>query len=197
MDYTDDIVLLVNTPAQAETLLHSLEWAAAGIGLHINADKTEYKFFNQRGDFSTLNGSYLKLVDKFTCLGSSISSTETVINTRLTKAWTAINRLSVIQKSDLTDKMKRNFFSKQRSCRCCYMDALTAISKNAASNIEQVVEAAPHKVAAVWLVTAHHKNYPSQTNQKCGTLLEKRGRTHKQHITVDPFTWTSKGRTTS
>ena len=32
------------------------------------------------------------------------------IETRLTKAWTAINRLSIIWKSDLTDKMKRSFF---------------------------------------------------------------------------------------
>ena len=32
------------------------------------------------------------------------------IETRLTKAWTAINRLSTIWKSDLTDKMKRSFF---------------------------------------------------------------------------------------
>ena len=38
--YADDIALLVNTTAQAETLLHSLEWVAAHIGLHINADKT-------------------------------------------------------------------------------------------------------------------------------------------------------------
>ena len=29
-DYADDIVFLANTPAQAETLLHSLEQAAAG-----------------------------------------------------------------------------------------------------------------------------------------------------------------------
>ena len=29
---------------------------------------------------------------------------------RLTKAWTAIDKLSVIWKSDLTDKMKRSFF---------------------------------------------------------------------------------------
>ena len=41
-DYADDIALLANTPNQAKTLLHSLEWAAAGIGLHINAHKTEY-----------------------------------------------------------------------------------------------------------------------------------------------------------
>ena len=29
-DYTDDIALLTNTPAQAESLPHSLEWAASG-----------------------------------------------------------------------------------------------------------------------------------------------------------------------
>ena len=40
-DYADDIALLENTPAQAETLLHSLEWATSGIGLHFNADQTE------------------------------------------------------------------------------------------------------------------------------------------------------------
>ena len=50
------------------------------------------------------------LVDKFTYLGSSVESTEKDIKTRLTKAWTAINRLSIIWKSDLTDKMKRSFF---------------------------------------------------------------------------------------
>ena len=109
-DYADDIAILANAPAQAETILHSLERAAAGIGLHVNAHKTEYMCFNQTGDISTLNSSSLKLVDKFTYLGCSVSSTEIDIDTRLTKAWTAINRLSVIWKSDLTDKMKRSFF---------------------------------------------------------------------------------------
>ena len=109
-DYADDIALLASTPAQDETLLHNLERAAADFGLHINAHKTEYMCFNQTGAISTLNGSSLKLVDKFTYLGSSVSSTETDIDTRLTKAWTAINSLSVIWKSDLTDKIKRSFF---------------------------------------------------------------------------------------
>ena len=100
---TDDIVLLANTPNQAETLLHSLELATAGIGLHVNAHKTEYMCFNQAGDISTLDGTSLKLVGKFTYLGSSVSSTEKDIDTRLTKAWTAIDKLSVIYKTDLTD----------------------------------------------------------------------------------------------
>ena len=62
------------------------------------------------GDISTQNGSSLKQVDKFTYQGSNVSSTETDINTRLAKVWTAINRLLVIWKSDLNDKMKRIFF---------------------------------------------------------------------------------------
>ena len=45
-DYADDIALLVNTPAQAETLLHSLEGATAGIGLYVNTHKTEYTWFH-------------------------------------------------------------------------------------------------------------------------------------------------------
>ena len=66
--------------------------------------------YNQTGDISTLDGTPLKLVDKFTYLGSSVASTEKDIDTRLTKTWTAINRLSIIWKSDQTDKMKRSFF---------------------------------------------------------------------------------------
>ena len=45
-DYTDDIALLANIPAQAENLLHRLERVAGGIGLHVNAGKTEYMCFN-------------------------------------------------------------------------------------------------------------------------------------------------------
>ena len=106
-DYADDLALLANTPNQAEALLHSLERAAAGI---VNAHKTEYMCYNQTGNITTLDGASLRLVDKFTYLGSSVSSTENDIDTRLTIAWTAIDRLSIIWKSDLTDKMKRSFF---------------------------------------------------------------------------------------
>ena len=105
-----NIAILANTLNQAETLLHSLEWAATGINPNVNAHKTEYMCYNQTGDITTLDGTPQKLVDKFTFLGSSVSSTEKDIDTQLTKAWTAIDRLSIIWKSDLTDKMKCSFF---------------------------------------------------------------------------------------
>ena len=46
----------------------------------------------------------------FTYLGSSVSSNKNRISTWLAKAWAAIYSLSVIWKSELTDRMKRNFF---------------------------------------------------------------------------------------
>ena len=45
-NYSDDIALLANKPSQAESLLHSPERTAAGIGFHVNTDKTEYMCFN-------------------------------------------------------------------------------------------------------------------------------------------------------
>ena len=108
--YADDTAILANIPNQAETLQHGLERAAAGIGLHVNAHKTKYICYNQTADFSTLDRTSLKLVDKLTYLRSSISSTEKDIDTLQTKAWAVIDRLLIIWKSDLTDKMKRSFF---------------------------------------------------------------------------------------
>ena len=79
-------------PTQAESLLHSLEQATGGIGLHLNADKTEYMCFNEKGDISTLNSGSLKLVNKFTYRGNNISSTEKNIKMQLAKTWSAISR---------------------------------------------------------------------------------------------------------
>ena len=66
--------------------------------------------FNLIGDIATQGGSSLKLEDKFTYLGNSVPSTEKDIDRRLTKAGTAIDKLLIIWKSYLTDKMKRSCF---------------------------------------------------------------------------------------
>ena len=142
--------------------------------------------YNQTGDISTQDGTPLKLVDKFTYLGSSVASTEKDIDTRLTKAWTAINRISIIWKSDLTDKMKRSgridtaiWMHYMDSNKTAGEEARRQLYKNAASNLEQVLAATPHKTPTVRPPASYHENYSSQTNQTCRTLLEKQGRTHK------------------
>ena len=48
VDYVDDIALLANTSTLVQSLLHSLEQAASGNGLHINADKTEFMCFHPK-----------------------------------------------------------------------------------------------------------------------------------------------------
>ena len=57
------------------------------------------------GDISTLSGTPLKLVDKFTYLGCNISSTESNVNIGIRKAWITIDKLSIIRKSDLSNKI--------------------------------------------------------------------------------------------
>ena len=102
--------LLTSTSTQAESQLHRLEPAAGVIGFHLNADKTKYLCFNKKSDISILNDNSWKFVEKFRYLGSCISSTESNINMRLAKAWTAIDRLFIIWMSNLSDKMKCDFF---------------------------------------------------------------------------------------
>ena len=62
------------------------------------------------GEISKLNGSPLKLVDKLTYQGSSVSSTETGHQYANSKGMGSYRKLSVICKPDLTDKMKHSFF---------------------------------------------------------------------------------------
>ena len=62
-DYAGDPALLANTPAQAESLLHSLEQAARRINFYIYSDKTEFMRFKQDVAITLLNDKPLKLVD--------------------------------------------------------------------------------------------------------------------------------------
>ena len=83
----DSLLMAVHALVNRVSILHSLERAAAGIGLHVNTHKTKYMCYSQTGDISRLDGTPLKLVDKFTYLGCSISSTEKDIDTRLTNIY--------------------------------------------------------------------------------------------------------------
>ena len=139
--------------------------------------------YNQTGNITTLDGASLKLVDKFTNLGSSVSSTEKDIDTRLTKAWTAIDRLSIIWKSDLTDKMKRSFFQAAVVSillyGCTTWTLTKRLEKKLDGNSTRMLRAVLNKSWRQHPTRHQHENYTSKTNQARGTLLEKQGRAHK------------------
>ena len=90
-DYADYLALLVNSLAQPETLLYSLE-QAAGSNVFVNVNKTEIMSFKERVAISTLSSRPLKFGDLFKYLSSKILSTETNDNICLAKALTATDR---------------------------------------------------------------------------------------------------------
>lgn len=110
-DYADDLALLSDNNVNAQKLLHLLEETAAIIGLHTNAVKTEYMCYHQVDNpIETLNRIDLKKVNDFVYLGSNIASTEKDVLIRMSKAWSALDRLKVIWKSTLSEQIKKNFF---------------------------------------------------------------------------------------
>ncbi len=107
---------------------------------------------------STLDGTSLKLVDKFTYLGSSVSSTKKDIDTRLTKAWTAIDRLSIIWKSNLSDKTNRSFFQAAVVSILLYECTTWTLNKRLEKKLDGNCT---RMLRAILNKSWQHENYPS------------------------------------
>ena len=74
LDYADDLATLCDTIQDAQKLMYQLETAAAEVGLHINAKKTQCMNFNQPagGILTALNGNVIKEVEDYKYLGAWI-----------------------------------------------------------------------------------------------------------------------------
>ena len=105
-----DVAVLPNTPTQAESLLHSLEQAAGGIGLHVNADKTKYMCLKSKSRHLHTKWRLPETNGHVHWPRKPRLIYWKWYHVRVAKAWTAIDWLSIIWKSDLADKLKRNFF---------------------------------------------------------------------------------------
>ena len=101
VDYADNLMLLLNTSAQAESLLHYLEQTKGSIDLYVNENKIDLIcFLKERGIF-ILRCRLLKWVYPFTHLSSNISFAESDVNMCLIKVSSAKNTLSIIWKYDV------------------------------------------------------------------------------------------------
>ena len=89
-DYADNMALMADTIADAQTLLYSLETASGDIGLYVNAKKTECMSYNQIGTMHTLSSDGIKSVSFFFYLGSNVASTEADVKAKIGKAWGAL-----------------------------------------------------------------------------------------------------------
>lgn len=111
LDYADDLALVAETVADAESLLQSLETTAELVGLHCNERKTEYITTNPSpSELKSLSGTCIKRVDDFKYLGSFIMDSHKDFKHRKALAWTASNRLDKIWRSHLDNILKLRLF---------------------------------------------------------------------------------------
>ena len=110
-DFADDLALVSDNLEKAQVLLLRLEVSAEAMGLHVNCKKTQYMRYNQSdGDLVTLEGNKLKQVYDFKYLGAWIQSSERDMNIRIGQAWSALNKMGIMWKSNLQNHLKVGFF---------------------------------------------------------------------------------------
>ena len=99
-----------NKIENVEKLLKILETVAASVGLYMNTTKTKFIAVNTEGTITAQNGCDLEQVNIFDCLGDKIISSKNDIQVRIGSAWSALNKLTPIWKSNLDVSTKREFF---------------------------------------------------------------------------------------
>ena len=114
-DFADDLALLSDKIGNAEKLLKILETVAASVGLYMNTTKTKFIAVNTEGTITAQNGCDLEQVNDFNYLGSKIISSENEIqvgigSAGIGSAWSALDKLTAIWKSNLNVSIKREFF---------------------------------------------------------------------------------------
>ena len=108
--------------------------------------------YNQTGDISTLDGTSLKLVDKFTYLGSSVSSID--YRSYGNQTWPQF----LLGSGRVDTAIWMHYLDANKTAG---EEARRQLHENVASNIEQVLAATPQEAPTIRLPTFHHENYPS------------------------------------
>ena len=136
-------------------------------------------------------------MNRLTYLSRNISSTESDVNIRIRKVWNAIERLSIIWKSDLSDRIKRDFFQAVTVSVLLYglttWTPTKCVEKKLEGNytrmlrtfFKQILEAAPNETAEWRALLSHLPNFSNKTNKTSRTLLMKQGQTHKRRSHTD------------
>ena len=108
----------------------------------------------------------------------------------LLKVWTAVDRLSVTRKSDQSDKMKEDFFQAAVVSTLLYGCTTWTLTKyrkkKLDGNCTRMLRANIEQILEQQLSTLLPPIF--KTIKSCGTLLEKKGRTHKCHSSMEPNT---------
>ena len=103
LTFADDISLLENSNEEQQKQLDRLKLEASFVGLEINTQKTVQMRLNlptgSKPKNLQLNGEDIEFVEEFKYLGSYMSSSEKDVNSRISLAWSAFDKLKDILRS--------------------------------------------------------------------------------------------------
>ena len=134
-DFDNDLVILSYKIRNADKLLKILETAVASVGLYMNTTKTKLIEVNTEGIITAQNGCDLKQVKDFNYLDSKIISSENDIQMRIGSAWSALNKLTPIWKSNLDVSIKRKFFRNTVESVLTYSLQASTLTRSLASKL--------------------------------------------------------------
>ena len=108
MDFADDIALVSEGIKETQEMLTRVEKSAKRVGLSMNTGKTKYMSYNtiQQFEIKAIDGSNLKRVEDFKCLGAWLDSSAKDLKIRKVPAWRTCHQMRNIWKSTLSRKMK-------------------------------------------------------------------------------------------
>ena len=119
LDFADDIALISDHIEQARELLLSVERESKKVGLRINTGKTKYMYYNIEEEFeiaiadgTKIEQAIVKSTGKqdFKYLGSWVDTTYEDMRIRKGSAWSAMNKMDTMWKSNLSRRTKINLF---------------------------------------------------------------------------------------
>ena len=119
VDFADDIALISDHIEQARKLLLSVEKECKKVGLGINAGKTKYVSYNieeeislEIADGTKIEQAIVETTGKqdFKYLGSWVDTTSEDMRIRIGSAWSAMNKMDIMWKSNLRRQTKINLF---------------------------------------------------------------------------------------
>ena len=117
LDFADDIALILDQIDEAQNTLVNIENAAAKMGLHLNADKTESMMFNQEHkELKTRNNETIKVVKDFKYLGAWVDDSVKDIKTRRAQAWIVDCMQQTHKNLEICSKQKIKI---KPVCCCC------------------------------------------------------------------------------
>ncbi|KAL0881844.1 hypothetical protein ABMA27_001620 [Loxostege sticticalis] len=167
--FSDDIVILAETPKDLETMIESLNQESSRVGLEVNASKTNI-MTNSRKRTITVKGNRIEYVDSYIYLGKQVSfnkkNNEEEVTRRVNLTWRRFWSLKEVLKGNCNLHMKKVVMD------TCLLPCLLAMERSILKirkihkiksekirNKTKVIDALSHALTLKWRWAGHISRY--------------------------------------